>query len=525
MRPFGSDEARISSDGRIAAEVQGRGGRRQSLAFWFTTTVGYLTLTYPFIMRMKTMSRDEMMWLDPAVRWLLGQGFTSGVWYVQSAEGFFAGNMPLFTWLGTAWMGLFGIELFTARLLPRLLLVAAVGVLWWAAGRRRLIPSVRWQALLAVLVMLSFGVENAARGAKPNALCMVLASTVFLGLTLSPGRRRIAVLLVAGALSPMAGLQLPLFLAIGGLGLLLFGNLRWLRPLVVLAIGGILGLAALLGLYASHGVLGAFFDSTIGVHVLHERAHGSAAATGYRDLSYWLILIWAILTSIWLWRTGRWRWRMPLNWGLFVALLTPPALLIASKYHAYYAWMGFAPLAVAMVITWSRDDLMRIAPRGLKVAGVALITAAILVGFPLRAAITLYQWPQRDYQAVVEYTSRHVQPEDRVFVNSAAYFPARRIASEVYGGLYIEAITDAELQSLTAIIAPPGQAERVAARTSREWTAVTEPLDLRPDVKGGWRGRLARLTSDDPYHLVVLRPAGQGPRPQNTKGIEVRNPL
>src|SRR5688572_1207108 len=58
---------------------------------------------------------DEPGYSDPSASLLLGQGFTSGAWYAQGYEGFWAGNVPLHQACLYLWMKVFGFSLVAVR--------------------------------------------------------------------------------------------------------------------------------------------------------------------------------------------------------------------------------------------------------------------------------------------------------------------------------------------------------------------------------------------------------------------------
>src|SRR5580658_8324525 len=97
---------------------------------------------YPFVWI------DEVMYADPAVNLYLGNGFTSSAWYVQHADEFWAGNVPLHSALLYLWLKAFGFSILSVRSINYAYWMASALLLWRACLRLSLVAASLARVLL-----------------------------------------------------------------------------------------------------------------------------------------------------------------------------------------------------------------------------------------------------------------------------------------------------------------------------------------------------------------------------------------
>ena len=84
-------------------------------------------------------SQDEVMFTDPAANLYLGNGFTSSAWFFQGREEFWAGNLPLYSFLVYCWIKLFGFSLTAVRSFNYVLITGSALFLWLGIIRLKLL--------------------------------------------------------------------------------------------------------------------------------------------------------------------------------------------------------------------------------------------------------------------------------------------------------------------------------------------------------------------------------------------------
>ena len=298
---------------------------------------------------------DEVIFTDPAVN-LAWQGrFTSTAWYFQSADAWWAANVPLYSWMLAAWVQLGSLSLAWVRSLNLVLAAASACLLITWPRRMGWLTSARWTVLYAALVIAGHGMVVATRSGRYDVLGLLLCALLPWAATVQRVVwRRMALCLVA-VLVPMSGLHVALYVGLMSLVWLAATRLRsWADGLAVLS-GLALGGLALLALYQSQGVLGDF--------LLNVRLSGYAGKKDWpRDPSLLLMLLAAIGLC---WRPGDravWRHdRLPLTLSL-AGVLVPALIFLVARLPTFYAWMAELPLALGLAM-WADRQASSAGPR------------------------------------------------------------------------------------------------------------------------------------------------------------------
>lgn len=457
---------------------------------------------------------DEVMFADPAVNAVLGRGFTTTAW-LQPRATFFAGNAPLHSLVLVPWLETFGVSPLAVRSLNYVLILGAVGILVWSARRLELVRSSQASLLLAALVLCGDGVTYSYRSGRYDCLGMLWVALMFAAQTLSqPGRRVLAIALLS-MLVPWTGFQLIPY--VGLLGVLLLGlkGRSSLPDLAAAAVGGIVGLALLAGLFRANGVLQEFRHTLFFIRgaqrTLSGRIFDSLHAPFNESSSVILLAALGLATF-----ANR---RTKLGFmgivGILIGLIVPCVLGFSGKYVRYYAWMAYVPMAMVIVAMIERTDPRSIATK--MVCGLALL--ACLVGFPARTAVTLLEWNLRDPEPVNRLVAETLRPGDWVYSEFEAYYPAKFIAEQLFLPPYLgimavpgrervpAAMTLFERDRINVLITKPGRRELTLSEFSGRWEEVGHYV-ADPSRQVGLLKRVRFWGK--PYDLTVHRRVGLG---------------
>ena len=450
---------------------------------------------------------DEVIYLDPALNLLEGRGFTSSAYYVQPEGEFWAGNVPLYSGLLYVWIGLFGTTILSVRSLDYVLISAAAVLLWVAVKRLGLIARPRYRIVLLALVLLGFGVCFNYRSARPDCLCILLASSALLAASIPNRTVRLTVLGILGILLPAAGLQLVVFAGLLSLLLLPMLRGRILPEAVAMGLGCVAGGGLLFALYTYHGVWDTFLAFTMGQH----------SAIGAEGLSRWslrrmipstlkdpssILVLTATFTTAGfaLWR-GRLAWRSPLAAAVVIAIGLPAAmLLLRGVYPAYYVWMTYIPVCICLCSALSAQP--PVVPRSFsRLCVPALLTAACMAGLPSVVGLTLWQWNDRDYRHVEQLVHEHVKPGDCVYDEGAAYYAVKPRAEVQAGFRRLGTMTPQQKDRASVLVIDPGQLQGVQHSMGGQWQPASNVL--RPS-RGPWLGMESEYFLNA-YTLQVFR--------------------
>jgi len=414
---------------------------------------------------------DEVMFADPAVRLVAGQGWTSSSWYIQDSSGFWAGNAPLHSLALVPWISIFGESIRAVRSINYVLILMAVAVLWLTA-RRVGITKPALRLLLVVVVLTSYAVIFGFRSGRSDPATILLMSLLAFGYFSPPTRVSQSLLLVTAVLIPWAGLQLlPLIAALTVLAALVERRAAT-GKLAVVWLGVATGVAALLLFFLWNGVLGDFVASVTAHTAGGSNSFLSSLLKGRiafgnripKDFSAAFLFGGSLATIYLSRRAGHSREARPLVLGVALAFLVAFFLLLVGKFPTYYGWMISIPLAMALCVFMSRDDL----PSGVKRIALLACLGSIFVGLAPHTAAAVYNWDDRDYEKVRSLVSKVGSTEDSIFGDPAVYYAARERYWKSYFGFYERAITPSEIADLDYLIVDPRDANRLSAAFSLE---------------------------------------------------------
>jgi hypothetical protein len=475
--------------------VAGWGGMLRGLmrpVAWLMLSV-YAALLVPLLTDFRAVMGDEACYVDPALRWCEGQGWTSTAWGRPPGE-FWASNLPLYAMSVAAWVKVTGLDsLWGLRLWSVILYVSGLALWITGADRAGWLRSSAQQVGFLALMAGSLYATGPSQYARPEALGALLLGFSLWGQTLSSTRLRDGAALASGFLVAWTGLQFAVALAVLGLVWLLLAERRPWRSLFLCGAGGVLGFVALFGVYQSLGVLGVFLEETFGT-----AGNRMAQWHGWRDPMLWAasaVLIAVLVTRGKNSAEGR-RALAGLLGGPGLALV----LFALGKFPQYYAFLAILPLATAVCAA-----VPSIA-RKWKPVAFALLASAGVIGFPLAALMNWNAMPGRQHADLWRWVESALAGREAVFVDPSAYFAARAEGREVYTQFVLDALSAEELQRIDAVQLMPdhglaylGKAE-VLAKLGGSWRLVgAYPAAGRPSSRVPQLDFLSRLSYSGPY--------------------------
>src|SRR5258706_1732172 len=93
---------------------ENKAGRRATIAV-IALLLAILLVNLATALRYPAVCQYEVMYTDPAANLILGKGFTSTAWYVQTGEKFWAANTPLHEMALSGWIRIFGFSPLAVR--------------------------------------------------------------------------------------------------------------------------------------------------------------------------------------------------------------------------------------------------------------------------------------------------------------------------------------------------------------------------------------------------------------------------
>jgi len=419
---------------------------------------------------------DEPGYFDPAASWHLGQGFTSGAWYAQTDNEFFAGNLPLHHILLKYWFDVFGFSPLSARTFS-FSLVSLAFCLFWIALRRLNWMNSCWLTIASGCVLLSESTYYVSLSGRPDAITVLLASATLLAFTLPISCIAGALLFLCGFLSALAGLQLAAASAFILLLALVLTKWKLLDQVVAFALGGIVGGVSLLVVYDSNGVLPAFVAS-----VLPNTSAGNFSI--YRYTGFWLdrslLLIWLagigiLILSFFLRKGDSKQLRTAVAAGLLLFGL-PLFLLVLGKFSSSYTWMPI--WAGVPVMAWWGMQVRTVQHEKLITSSLALAlcAAAALGGYPRITLKYLFDPMPSSFQAMENLACKYIKPDDVVVYSSSAFYAVKPRAKRCfYANWYPKAMSDKDKRAANKAIIDTKRAEELKEQFGEKWNPVGEP--------------------------------------------------
>lgn len=442
--------------------------------FWVWAILGvYAGLLMPYLTDFRVAMGDEACYVDPALRWSEGLGFTSAAWR-QPTDQLWACNFPLYALVCSAWIKLTGLSSFWGlRLLSLLLFVGGMAI--WILGCRRAgwFKSWREEVVFVLLLLGSLYATSPSQYIRPEALGAAVFGFGLFGQTLSSSRARIAMAFITGVLTALSGLQFVVTLAVFALAWLAVAQRNSLKPIIACAVGGLAATVILVAVYSNFGVLDIFLRSTFGLG--SNRAEQWHA---WRDPMLWaasVVLVFMLLVP-----KMKKRERLVAAVGLACGPGLAAVLFLLSKYPQYYGFLAMLPLctATAIVVPEFRGPARAVV--------VVLLLGAGMIGFPLAAVMNWNVMPARDHRSLELSMKEKLSGVKKVFVDPSAYFAAKSPDRLVYTQAVLPALSEKERAEIETVVLIPEhpifglQKDTIFRQIGGEWQPVGKYPDAKP---------------------------------------------
>ena len=470
----------VEDRGQLSSECMRR-------ASWILLAV-YTAILLPILADFRAVMGDEAAYIDPALRWCDGFGFTSAAWW-QSPDQLWACNFPLYAVVAAGWVKVTGLSsLWGLRAMSMLLYVS--GVAFWLLGCCRVewLKSPAQQTGFIALLLGSLYATAPSQYIRPESLGALILGLSLWSQTLPSSRARSIAAFLAGISAALSGLQFAVALSIFGLVWWFGSTVKPWRSLVCCLAGGLAGFGVLAAIYFHFGVLEIFWHSTFGLGSNRvQQWHG------WRDPMLWaggIVLVLAVLHSGIPRRERYWAAA-----GLAAGPGLAAVLFVLSKYPQYYGFLAALPTctAVAAVYPCFRG--------GLRMAAALILIFAWLSGFPLAALMNWNLMPSRQHDSLERWIDHVLGGAPAVFVDPAAYFAARNSRRLVYTHAVVPALTSAERNSIETVVLMPDhplghlQRDSVLQLLGGTWKpAGTFPQGDAPSSRWPWLDVLSRMS-------------------------------
>lgn len=402
---------------------------------------------------------DEVMFLDTSYNAVYHHSWSTTAWYRVAGEYPFSTYPPIYQFLVSTWMWLFGADILVVRSL-NLFIVFMLGALCLRMLKNRSVQLSPW--LVAVFTLLLWGTSEMAwmyRNGRPDMLCaLVFAFTIYTierFFRRNSLKTRIAIVLSA-ALLVGTGLQTVAYLGI--LWLFLFLMLRkhskqLLKLLLLLLLGLFLGMFMVALFMYAHGRLIGFASSIVSysatlskiavlllpwvgetfnfsvqpfVQKLLEQTHSLsfserlASVAAYR--SFLILSIEGLLAYALSFRKCLSKLLNDKGFLLLIFAISVPIMMnIAGRFPIYYRWMAFLPLVMSILFLVSKQRWALI---------VFSVTALFL---SLEGVKSLFSNNHKDYEKMCHFIARqNFSPTDKVVVPFMMFYEIKPLCDTCY---------------------------------------------------------------------------------------------
>jgi len=427
---------------------------------------------------------DEPSYTDAAASSYLGKGFTSGAWYAQGADEFWAGNVPLHEVALSFWYRLFGFTLESTRLVNLFYVCISMVFFWIGLVQSKWFPSSRWRIGLVIACLSTFSIGLMPVWGRPDGITLMLLCGAFcVWTTTAPDSIRLPCLGTMALLAPWAGLQLAVVTACFGFFLLVFDFKHQWKVVLALAAGTILGSALLVFLYAYENALAGFIASIL-PHASASRSPGlnpwSNRLGALKDPSFlFATLAMGSCTIVTLldWFREKNIASIRLSSLLLAFGLGTPAVLVGlSKMPAYYSFFSVIPTFTVIVYAVANG---RIFPRWTGLALVLIIAMACVFGAPWSFAVTWNHRADQQQEKMQAFVAGIVKPDDIVLYERPAYYASKRGSKSCYLiDWYYPRMTSAEKDKLTLLLMDRETFEATVPTLGGKWREVSGPAQV-----------------------------------------------
>jgi hypothetical protein len=450
-------------------------GRHTELGLILAILAAFILLCFWATLKAIPVWLDEITVADPAINFVLGNGFVSTGWQYQNRTEFWASNAPLHQAILIFWLKIWSITPFSTRSINFFYAAFTAFFIWNGSKRLNLIPSEFVRIALVLCILGAAGTSINYLSGRYDFIGILLLSICFWICTLQESKTKWALLVAVSILLPIAGVNLLPYVALSLFIFYLFLDRPTVRKIGVSMILGIfIGIAILFTIYFFNGVASRMVESAGG--------HGFAGAvqsveTGITNASASEKAIWAIqnigsiavnrISNAPIWYTHNYSYLVLLGlliilsfhpksrsykkhlgvaWGF--AVLTPLVMGGLRDYPFYYSWMAIIPMSI---ILFSLIPLcLRSYQKLITTAAVFLVAYPGMIGHVVTASSRAER--QADYTKSFQALSEEAKPSDKIYADFSAYYPLVQKADYVLLPTYKDMLTPQDVAEVNMLV-------------------------------------------------------------------------
>jgi hypothetical protein len=473
---------------------------RRGLPLLVLVAIAFATLT-PLL---RPAWYDEAYFIEPAVSIARGQGIQSHISPDTIGVSPYGLNYPLYTFLLSALIGLFGLDFYLIRYAHFILVLCAIGLFLRSVREMGLGLSFRQKLLFLLYALLSTSVYQAMSHARPEGLVML----VFAGLlhALATARKAAGFLAIAAAAALVPWCGLHMVIPAAG-GLVLFWWLHGMDARKFIASMAGLGLG-ILAVFLFYHLSGSWASYKMEATRVGGVSFIASALLKLRNAYYdgdvrWLISDWRmprllLLDYLAVWLLWKFRVSLKLNaatarlalFSLAFTFTSIFAIALFTQMQHWYGWLFFLP--ACLVFALAAADLKRWRPMVLVLCNGLILIGSLYYAFSFVRHVRAGGGGLGQHRRLESCLRDRLDGHDHAVSSFDAYYVARSRTAEWY--------------PTTALLALP------AERSSRVSKLVFKPGPFRAENRGTEKqlyGELLRSNLDpargvDLQRLVAL---------------------
>jgi hypothetical protein len=442
---------------------------------------------------------DEASYSDPAINFVQGKGFTATTWTSQSRDEYWASNVPLHQYALVAWLKIVGVSERGVRSLNVVFMIFTSIALWIWLGKTNYLRSFSLQIMVIASIWTGDMLSIIYRNGRPDTLTILLA-VITICVFFSSSRLKNYWAFGIGALSLLAGLQLPPFIMIVLAYIFIFTESRkaTFGFAAYYSLGVFVSLGLLLAWLQWHNSAFTFLTQTFASgytmtgDVAQAVVYSDSKVTNrflarisglldfnalyFRDISCVLISGYLFFISIYYLLISKIKNTIYFK-ILVLYLIIPPAMLILGRYPFYYSWMGFL-----VVLFGSAYAIQESKTRLIKALGIIVLVAAATLGLPHNFFIHSNVGLQEQEQ-VTNFVKQRIDSADWVYGDHVAFYACKRYAGEFFslsysGGRGLPVFPEKERTKITKLLIHPAELEKSIRKIGGNWKEAARIGDI-----------------------------------------------
>lgn len=489
-------------------------GRHTELGLLLVILAAFVAVCFWTTLKAIPVWLDEVTVADPAINFVLGNGFVSTGWQYQNRDEFWASNAPLHQAILIPWLKIWSITPFSTRSINFFYAALAALLIWSGSKRMGLISSGFVRIAMVIGILGAAGTSINYLSGRYDFIGIFLLSACFWICTLQESKCKWVLLFATSILIPISGINLLPYVALSLFIFYLFLDRPTVKKIGVgMAAGILIGLAILFTIYFFNGVASRMLESAGG--------HGLAGAlstvdTDIRSASASQKAIWAIqnigtiainrISNAPVWYTHNYSYlilvvlliilsvlpksrskkrHLGVAWGFTV--LTPLVMGGLRDYPFYYSWMAIIPLSIVLfsLISLTLNTHKKL----VSVMVVTLVAYPGMVNHILTAGSRVER--QEAYSKAFEILSKEAKSNDKVYADFSAYYPLVQAVDYVLLPTYKDMITSHDISEVNMLVIEAANFQIVS--------------DMFP---GPWI-KVRTIQAESPYNLVIYRKADE----------------